>query len=168
MILVLGKARNLRALNLECRGLESPEWCVVLPKKSLQAFQNMDHFQQIFNHLWSVCATILFVLHSMHHPESLLNHPNCFYRGMFKLNSKFDAYSLLSSLSHSDCDNQTVHTLSQRSLPSPLTSTVTSSLFTHVNSNSFSLAARLHQCRANHSCLLRTSVLFPNRPWIWW
>ena len=35
----------------------------------LQAFQNMGHFQQILDHLiWSICATFLFVLHSLHHP----------------------------------------------------------------------------------------------------
>ena len=33
----------------------------------------------------------------------------------------------------------------------PLTSMVKSSLFTHVHSSSLSLAARLHQCRTNHS-----------------
>ena len=31
-----------------------------------QAFQNVDHFQQILDHLWTVCATFLFVLHSLY------------------------------------------------------------------------------------------------------
>ena len=33
-------------------------------------------------------------------PENLLNHQNSFHRGMFKLNTEFDADSLLYSLSH--------------------------------------------------------------------
>ena len=36
---------------------------------SWRAFQNVDHFQQILNHLWIVCATLLFVLHWLHHPR---------------------------------------------------------------------------------------------------
>ena len=35
----------------------------------LLAFQNMDHFQQILDHLWSIRATLLFALHSLHHPK---------------------------------------------------------------------------------------------------
>ena len=34
------------------------------------AFENVDHFQQILNHLWSICATLLFVLPSLHHPPA--------------------------------------------------------------------------------------------------
>ena len=34
------------------------------------------------------------------HSCSLLNHPNSFYRGMFNLNTKFDANSLLYSVTH--------------------------------------------------------------------
>ena len=56
----------------------------------LQAFQKVDHFQQILDHLLSV----LFALYSLHHPRNLLNHPNSFHRGMFKLNVKWDADSL--------------------------------------------------------------------------
>ena len=37
-------------------------------------------------------------------------------------------------------------------LPPPLTSTVKLSLFTHVHSSPLSFTARLHRCRANHSC----------------
>ena len=33
----------------------------------LLAFQNVDHIEQILNHLWRVCATLLFVLHSLYH-----------------------------------------------------------------------------------------------------
>ena len=73
---------------------------------------------------------------------SLLNHPNSFHRGKFKLNTKFDADLLLCSLSHLECDGHTVHMLTQGHLPPPLTSTVKSSLFTHVHSSPLSLAAR--------------------------
>ena len=64
---------------------------------------------------------------------SLLNHPNSFHRGMFKLNAKFDTDSLLCSLSHFDCNGHTVHMLTQLRLLPPLTSTVKSSLFMHAH-----------------------------------
>ena len=70
---------------------------------------------------------------------------------MFKLNTKFDADSLLYLLSHFECDDHTVHMLTQWHLPPLATSTVKSSLFTHVHSSPLSLAARLHQCCANCS-----------------
>ena len=34
----------------------------------LQAFHSVDHFQWILDHLWCICATLLFVLHSLHCP----------------------------------------------------------------------------------------------------
>ena len=79
----------------------------------------------------------------------LLNHPNISHGGMFKLDTKFDADSLLYSLSHFEFDSHTVHMFTQQRLPSPLTSTVRSSLFTHVHSSPLSLAARLHWCHTN-------------------
>ena len=36
----------------------------------LQAFQNMNYFQKILHYIWSVCATLLFALHSLHHPPN--------------------------------------------------------------------------------------------------
>ena len=89
--------------------------------------------------------------HQLPHRISL-NHLNSFHREMLKLNAKVDAYLLLYSLSHSECDGHTVHMLTQRHLPTPLTSTVKSSLFTHAHSSPLSLAVRLHPCHANHSC----------------
>ena len=80
---------------------------------------------------------------------SLLYHLNSFHGGMFKLNTKFDADSLLYSLGHFECGGHTVHMLTKWHLPPPLTSTVKLSLFTHVHSSPLSLAARLHQCHAN-------------------
>ena len=63
----------------------------------LQAFQNVDHLQQILDHLWSVHATLLFVLHSLHRPWKPSESSK-----QFKLNAKSDADSLLYSLSHSE------------------------------------------------------------------
>ena len=98
---------------------------------------------------------------------SLLNHPNSFHRGMFKLNAKFDTDSLLCSLSHFDCNGHTVHMLTQLRLLSPLTSTVKSSLFTEVHSSRLSLTARLHGfCTThshyvNHGCNFSSPSLYP-------
>ena len=94
------------------------------------------------------------------HSYSLLNHLNSFHRGMFKLNAKFDADSLLCSLSHFECDGHTVHMLTQWHLLPPLTSTVKLSVFTHVHSSPLSLAARLHQCHANHSRYINNGWTF--------
>ena len=72
------------------------------------------------------------------HSCGLLNHPNGFRGGMFKLNAKFDADSLLYLLSHFECDSHTAHMLTQWRLLPPLTSTVNSSLFTHARSSPLS------------------------------
>ena len=103
-----------------------------------------------------------FYLHCIHCiiPKSLLNHLNSFCGGTFKLKAKFDADSLLYLLSHFECDSHTAHMLTEWRLPPPLTSTVKSSLFTHVHSSPLSLAARLHQCRTNHSCYINNGWTF--------
>ena len=98
------------------------------------------------------------------HNCSLLNHPNSFHGGMFKLNTRFDA-DLLYLLSHFECDTHTVHMLTQQCLPLPLTSTVTSSLFTHAHSSPLALAARLHQCHSNRSCYVNYGWIF-SRQWL--
>ena len=67
---------------------------------------------------------------------------------MFKFNVKFDADSLLYSLSHCECGGHTVHMLTQWCLPPLLTTTMKSSLFTHAYSSPLSLVARLHLCVA--------------------
>ena len=85
------------------------------------------------------------------HSCGLLNHPNSFHGGMFKLRAKSDADPLLYSLSHFECDSHTVHRHTQQHLLLPLTSTVKSSLFTHAHSSPLSLAARLHWYHANCS-----------------
>ena len=97
---------------------------------------------------------------SLHHPESLLNHLNNFHRGMFKLHAKFDADSLLYLLSHFECNGCTVHMLTQRHLPPPLTSTVNLSLLTHAHSSPLSLAARFHRCHTNCSRYINNGWTF--------
>ena len=89
---------------------------------------------------------------------------------MFKSHAKFDADSLLYSLSHFKCNSHTVHMLTQRSLLPPLTSTVKVSTFMHTHSSALPLAARLHQCSTNCSCYInngwafsgQTSYVLPN------
>ena len=60
----------------------------------------------------------------------LLNHPNSFCGGVFKLNAKFGADSLLYLLSHFEYDGHTVHMFTSQCLLSALSSMVNSSLFT--------------------------------------
>ena len=98
--------------------------------------------------------------HQLPIAEVFLNQLNSFHRGMFKLNEKFDAASLLYSLSHFEIDGHTAHMLTQWRLPFPLTSTVKSSLFMHVHSSLLSLAARLHRCHENHSHYINNSLTF--------
>ena len=94
------------------------------------------------------------------HSCGLLNNPNCFHRGMFKVNTKFEcrfiallAQSFWIGWSHSTHSHSTVST-------APLTTTVKSSLFTHVHSSPLALAARLHQCHTNCSCHINNSWTF--------
>ena len=101
--------------------------------------------------LWNVCATLLFLLHSLHHPQKPSESSDYFHRGMFKLNTKFDADSLLCWLSHLECNSHTVHVFIQWCLPPALTSTVKFSLFTHVHSNPLFSAANLYWHHANSS-----------------
>ena len=105
--------------------------------------------------------------HQVAHSCGLLNHLNGFCRGMFNFNAKFDADSLLYLLSHFEWDIHTVHVLTQWQLLPPLSSTVKSSLFTHVHSSSLSLAARLHWCCANHSHYINNGWNFPSQIYIY-
>ena len=139
VILVLRKARSCRAPNLGCRGAETPGSFDVLPKNSMRC----DAWVGVL--LWWSCRS------PAAHSCSLLNHLNSFHGGMFKHHAKFDADSLLFLLSHFECEGHTVYTLTQWHLPSPLTSTVKSWLFTRAHSSPLSSAARLHGCCANYS-----------------
>ena len=146
MILVLGKARSHRMPNLDYREAGSPGWFDISPKSLYcVAWAGV---------LWWSCQS------PVAHSSSLLSHPDSFRGGMFKLNTKFDADSLLYSLSHFECDGHTVHMFTQWHLPPPLTSTVKLSLFTHVHSSPLSLAARLHQCCTNHSRYINSGWTF--------
>ena len=62
---------------------------------------------------------------------------------MQNVNAKFDAHSLFYSLSHFECNVHIVYMLTQGHLPPPLTSTVKSSLFTHVRSSPLSVSSKL-------------------------
>ena len=140
-----GKSQKLQG----CTGAESPGWFDVSPN---------DAWMSVLS--WRICQSPPFA-----HSCGLLSHPNSFHRGIFKLNAKSDADSLLYSLSHFECNGRTVHMLTRRRLLPPLTSTMKSSLFTQVYSSPLSLAARLHQRCANHSCIILTMVgFFPDRP----
>ena len=108
VILVWGKTRSCRAPTLGCGGAESPGWLDVLLKNSSQ---RCDAWAGALS--WWSCQS------PAAHSCSLLNHPNNFCGGMFKLNAKFDADSLLYSLSHFECDGHTVHVLTQWHLPPP-------------------------------------------------
>ena len=154
MILVFGKARSHRAPNLGCRGTESPGW--------------FDVSQKSLHETWCMSSVLWWWSCQLPVAQScsLLNHLKSFLRGMFKLNAKFAAYSLLYLLSHFECYGNTVPVSIQRHLPSPLTSTVKSSLFTHVYSSPLSLAARLHPCHTNCSHYInngRTDLVYPQK-----
>ena len=102
------------------------------------------------------------------HCCGLRNHMSSFNRGMFKLNTKFDADLLLYSLSHFECEGHTLHMLTQRYPPTPLTSTAKLSLFTHAHSSPLSLAARLHRCHANCSHYINNGWTFYSQTtYIW-
>ena len=86
VILVLGKARSRRVPNLGYRGAESPVWFDVSPNNYAW---NVIHEWACS---WWSCQS------SVAQSWGLLNYPNSFLRGMFKLNAKFDADSLLYSV----------------------------------------------------------------------
>ena len=87
VILVLGKAKNCRAPYLGCRGCWVT-WVICCFTKKLCV--RCDAWVGMLS--WWSCQSL--VAHSC----GLLNHLNSFHGGMFKLNTKFDANSLLYSL----------------------------------------------------------------------
>ena len=132
-----------------CMEAESPEWIGISPKKLCM---KRDAWAGKLS-WWSYQSPVA-------HSCSILNYPNCFCKGMFKINAKLDADSLLYSLSHIGCDGHTVHMLTLWCLLPPLTSTMKSSLFTHTHSSPLSLAARLHWCHTNHSHYVKNGWTF--------
>ena len=122
VILVWGKARSGGAPNLGCRGgwVTWVIWCF-----TKKLCTRREAWVGVLS--WWSCQP------PAAHSCSLLNHPNSFHGGMFKLNAKFDADSLLYLLSHFERDGHTVHVLTEWHLLPPLTSTVKSSLFMHMH-----------------------------------
>ena len=132
-------------------------WCSACcrPSRMWITFNRISTIFEAFVPYFYLCFTHCII------PESLLNHPNSFCRGMFKLNTKFDVDSLL--YCHFECNDHTVHMLTQQHPPPPLTSAVNSSLFTHVHSSPLSplsLATRLHRCQANCSHYVNDGWIF--------
>ena len=84
VILVLGKAKSHRAPNLGCRGgwVIWVIWCF-----TQKLCMRCDTWAGTL--LWWGCQS------PVAHSCGLLNHPNNFRRGMFKLNARFDADLLL-------------------------------------------------------------------------
>ena len=60
-----------------------------------------------------VCCRDEAANHQLPIAAAFLNHPNSFHKGMFNLNAKFVADSLLYSLSNFECDDHTIHMLPQ-------------------------------------------------------
>ena len=97
-----------------------------------------DHFQQILDKLWSICATLLFVLYSLHHPWKpfgiiqIVSMEECssLTQNLMQIHSAF-TQSFWMGQPHS------THGHSTHLLP-PLTSTVKWWLFTHVHSSPLS------------------------------
>ena len=150
MILVLVKSRSCKSPNLGCAGAKSPGWFDVSPKSS--AYDVMHEWV----HWWSCQSPVA-------HSCSLLNHLNSLHRGMLKFNAVFDAYSLFYSQLFWMWWPHATHAHSVAST-APLTSTVKSSLFTHVHSSPLCLAARLHDAVQTVLIILTMVGLFPDRP----
>ena len=140
VILVLGKPKVTarQVWSVGGGGTESPGWFDVSPKNSARDVmcKRVHCCDKAASHQLPIAVA--------------LTHPKGFHGGMFKLNEICNADSLLYSLSHCECGSHTVHMLTQQHLPTPLTNTVKSSLFTHVHSSLLSLAARSHRCCTNH------------------
>ena len=132
---VLGKARSHKLPNLGSKGIKSAGWFDVLPKTSAM---RLDVWAGVLS--WWSCQS------AVAHSCGLLNLPNSFHAGMFKLNTKFDADSLLCSVSHFERDGHTVHMVTQWCLHPPLTSAVKLSLFMHMHSGPLSVAATVQEC----------------------
>ena len=100
VILVLGKPRSHRVPNLAYRVTESPGLLMFRRKTAWNVMHEWEHYCDDGAHHQLPRAAAFWLL-------------NSFCRGMFKLNAKFDADSLLYLLSHFECDGHTVHMLPQ-------------------------------------------------------
>ena len=149
VVLVSGKARSHRAPNLGCRRCWIT-WVIWYFTKKL--WTRCDVWAGTL--FWWSCQS------PVAQSCSLLNHLSSFHGGLFKLNTRFDADSLLYLLSHFECNSHMVHMLTQQCLLPPLSSTVKSSLFTQVHSSPLSLIARLHRSHANLSHYINNGWTF--------
>ncbi|KAF6114726.1 hypothetical protein HJG60_010660 [Phyllostomus discolor] len=78
---------------------------VCRPSRTWIMFNRLSTIFEAFVPHVFLCCTHCIVL------KSLRNHLNSFCGGIFKLNTKFDADSLLYELSHFECNGQTVNIL---------------------------------------------------------
>ena len=84
------------------------------PSRTWITFNRFSTIFEAFVTHFYLCCTHCIV------PKILLNHPNSFCGGMFKLTAKLGC-RCVALLSHFECDGHTVHMLPQQYLPSPLT-----------------------------------------------
>ena len=140
VILVLGKARSCRVPNLGYSGTESPgRFYVSLKHSAWDVMHEQAHcHDEAANHQLPTAAGFWIT--------QIVSTRNV--QAKCKIWCRF--FALVSCF---ECDSYTVHMLTQWHLLLPLTSTVKSSLFTHARSSPLSLAARLHWCHTNHSCV---------------
>ena len=92
MILVWGKVSSCRVPNLGCKGEESPGWFIGGITWWFLKTLCTRHDAWAGVLLWWSCQS------PVAHSCGLLNHPNCFHTGRFKLNAKFDADYFIYSL----------------------------------------------------------------------
>ena len=125
-----------------------------------QALQNVDHFQQILDHLWSICATFICA-------ALIASSLKAFW--IRRIVSMEECSSLTQNLMQTHCSARSVilnvtatqYTCPLNSVYCPqLTCTVKLSLFTHEHSSPLSLAARLHWCHANCSHYINNGWTF--------
>ena len=86
----------------------SQVFCLLLPSRTWITLTGSRPFEAFIPHFRLCCIHCII-------PLSLLNHPNSFCRGMFKLNAKFDADSF-AQLSPFEWNSHTIHTHSPMSI----------------------------------------------------
>ena len=106
---------------------EKPEvaGCQIWAVEGLSHLGNLIFHQNTLHKMWCMKGVLSWwsCQSPIAHSCGLLNHPNSFCGGMFKLNAKFEADLLLSLHSHFKCESHTVHMLIQRHLRPLLIST---------------------------------------------
>ena len=147
MILVLGKARSCKVLNLGCSGAESPGSFNVLPKNC-----RCDAWAGALS--WWSCQS------PFSHSFSLLNHPNSFWEGMFKLNAKFDLQIHCSTYSVILNVTATQYTCSLNIIYCPHWLVQWSCHCSHMHIPSTLLGCQVTYCHTNHSCYINNGSTF--------